>query len=67
MAMEMLGLLPWQALQSWLHTASDHAYVAPLNCDDADNINNNNKNNNNNNNNARYTMMVMVIVQQLWW
>jgi hypothetical protein len=59
-AMEMLGLLPWQALQSWLHTALDHMYVPPLNCNDA---------NNNNNNNMRHTAMVMVqeLRQQWRW
>jgi hypothetical protein len=29
-AVEMPGLLPRQALRSWLHTASDRAYVPPL-------------------------------------
>jgi len=50
-AVEMLGLLPWQALQSWLHTVSDCAYIPPLDHNNADN--------NNNNNNARHTATAM--------
>ena len=52
-AVERPGLLPQQALQSWLHTASDCVYIPPLNCDNANN-------NNNNNNNIRHTAMAMV-------
>jgi hypothetical protein len=49
-AVEMPGLLPRQALRSWLHTASDRTYVPPLDRDDA---------NNNNNNNVRHTVTAM--------